>query len=286
LSFFEMTVGMAFDYFAKQEVDIAIIEVGLGGRLDSTNIIVPEISLITNIGLDHQDLLGNTLEKIAYEKAGIIKEGVPVVVSEYQEEVASVFKEITSEKKTTLTFASEKEYRKYKLPLQGNYQEKNIKGVLEVISQLSSFNIQESDIVKGLSNVIKNTGLLGRWQILAKKPLTICDTAHNKEGLSLVLSQVGQQEFRELHLVIGFVKEKDLDGILPLFPKKAIYYFCKPQVPRGLDVEILKEKAGFYNLLGESYSSAKKAYEAAMQRADPEDLIFIGGSTFTVSDVL
>ncbi|MGB5356488.1 MAG: folylpolyglutamate synthase/dihydrofolate synthase family protein [Eudoraea sp.] len=286
LSFFEMTVGMAFDYFAKQEVDIAIIEVGLGGRLDSTNIIIPEISLITNIGLDHQDLLGNTLEKIAYEKAGIIKEGVPVVVSEYQEEVASVFKEITSEKKTTLTFASEKEYRKYKLPLQGNYQEKNIKGVLEVISQLSSFNIQESDIVKGLSNVIKNTGLLGRWQILAKKPLTICDTAHNKEGLSLVLSQVGQQEFRELHMVIGFVKEKDLDGILPLFPKKAIYYFCKPQVPRGLDVEILKEKAGFYNLLGESYSSAKKAYEAAMQRADPEDLIFIGGSTFTVSDVL
>lgn len=286
LSFFEMTVGMAFDYFAKQEVDIAIIEVGLGGRLDSTNIIVPEISLITNIGLDHQDLLGNTLEKIAYEKAGIIKEGVPVVVSEYQEEVASVFKEITSEKKTTLTFASEKEYRKYKLPLQGNYQEKNIKGVLEVISQLSSFNIQESDIVKGLSNVIKNTGLLGRWQILAKKPLTICDTAHNKEGLSLVLSQVGQQEFRELHLVIGFVKEKDLDGILPLFPKKAIYYFCKPGVPRGLDVEILKEKAALYNLLGESFSSAKQAYEAAKQRADPEDLIFIGGSTFTVSDVL
>ena len=286
LSFFEMTVGMAFDYFAKQEVDIAIIEVGLGGRLDSTNIILPEISLITNIGLDHQDLLGNTLEKIAYEKAGIIKEGVPVVVSEYQEEVASVFKEITSEKKTTLTFASEKVFKKYSSPLQGNYQEKNIKGVLEVISQLSSFNIQEGNIVKGLSNVIKNTGLLGRWQILAKRPLTVCDIAHNKEGLSLVLSQVGQQEFKELHLVIGFVKEKDLDGILPLFPKKAIYYFCKPGVPRGLDVEILKEKAALYNLLGESFSSAKQAYEAAKQRADPEDLIFIGGSTFTVSDVL
>lgn len=286
LSFFEMTVGMAFDYFANQKVDIAMIEVGLGGRLDATNIIIPEISLITNIGLDHQDLLGSTLKEIAREKAGIIKKGIPVVVSEFQKEVATIFRDIASEKEASLSFASEEDTKVYELPLLGNYQQKNIKGVLEVIEQLPSYDIKEADLVNGLKNVVANTTLLGRWQILSERPLTICDSAHNREGLTLVLQQLQKLRFKDLHLVLGFVKEKDLDKILPLFPRNASYYFSKPKVVRGLEAEVLRDKAAKFGLIGTSFSSVGSAYKAARDRAGSKDLLFIGGSTFTVAEVV
>ncbi len=285
-SFFEMTVGMAFDYFAKEEVDISIIEVGLGGRLDSTNIIIPEISLITNIGYDHMDMLGDTLEKIAFEKAGIIKEHIPVVVSEYQIEIASVFKKIANEKSAKLTFASTSSFPDYTTSLLGDYQQRNIKGVLETLRGLNGFKVDAVHIQNGLQNVNVNTRIQGRWQILQENPRVICDTAHNKEGLVLVLKQLQEQRFKQLHLVLGFVKGKDLDEILPLFPKKATYYFCKPSIPRGLDAEILAAKAKKYDLKGMAYDSVNEAYEAVNEAASKADLIFIGGSNFIVAEVL
>lgn len=285
-SFFEMTVGMAFDYFAKEEVDISIIEVGLGGRLDSTNIIIPEISLITNIGYDHMDMLGDTLEKIAYEKAGIIKEHIPVVVSEYQIEIASVFKKIANEKSANLTFASASNFPEYTTSLLGEYQQRNIKGVLETLKGLHGFTVDTVNIQNGLQNVNVNTGIQGRWQILQENPRVICDTAHNKEGLVLVLKQLQAQRFKRLHLILGFVKDKDLDEILPLFPKKATYYFCRPSIPRGLDAEILAKKAKKYDLKGMVYGSVNEAYKAVNEEASKTDLIFIGGSNFIVAEVL
>ncbi len=285
-SFFEMTVGMAFDYFAKEKVDIAVIEVGLGGRLDSTNIIIPEISLITNIGYDHMDLLGDTLEKIAAEKAGIIKQDVPVVVSEYQPEIAWVFREKANEKRAKLTFASQKKLPSYTTSLLGDYQKRNIKGVLVTLDKLKNYKVDETHIKKGLQNVAINTGLQGRWQLLGENPKVICDTAHNKEGLSLVLAQLLKENYKTLHFVLGFVKEKDLDAILPLFPKNASYYFCKPNISRGLNAEILLEKAKKYNLKGRGYTSVMEAYKAVNEQASKADLIFVGGSNFTVAEVL
>lgn len=285
-SFFEMTVGMAFDYFAKEKVDIAVIEVGLGGRLDSTNIIIPEISLITNIGYDHMDLLGDTLEKIAAEKAGIIKQDVPVVVSEYQPEIAWVFREKANEKRAKLTFASQKKLPSYTTSLLGDYQKRNIKGVLVTLDKLKNYKVDETHIKKGLQNVAINTGLQGRWQLLGENPKVICDTAHNKEGLSLVLAQLLKENYKTLHFVLGFVKEKDLDAILPLFPKNASYYFCKPNISRGLNAEILLERAKKYNLKGRGYTSVMEAYKAVNEQASKADLIFVGGSNFTVAEVL
>ncbi|MFT6797762.1 MAG: dihydrofolate synthase/folylpolyglutamate synthase [Maribacter sp.] len=285
-SFFEMTVGMAFDYFAQEKVDIAVIEVGLGGRLDSTNIIIPEISLITNIGYDHMDLLGDTLEKIAVEKAGVIKQHVPVVVSEYQPEIAGVFREKANEKIAELTFASQKKLPYYATSLLGDYQKRNIKGVLVTLDKLNNFKVDETHIKKGLQNVAMNTGLQGRWQLLGENPKVICDTAHNKEGLSLVLAQLLKENYKTLHFVLGFVKEKDLDAILPLFPKNATYYFCKPNISRGLNAEILLEKAKKYNLNGRCYATVMAAYKAVNEQASKADLIFVGGSTFTVAEVL
>lgn len=285
-SFFEMTVGMAFDYFALEEVDIAIIEVGLGGRLDSTNIITPEVSLITNIGYDHMDILGDTLDKIAFEKAGIIKQKVPVVVSEYQLDIAWVFEKQAKEKYAKLTFAGVNDYPEYGTALLGSYQQKNIKGVLETLRQLSGFIIDDVHVQNGLQHVITNTGLQGRWQILKEHPKVICDTAHNKEGLVLVLKQLLQENFRKLHLVLGFVKEKDLEAILPLFPKNATYYFCRPNIPRGLDTQILADKAKEYDLKGKAYASVLEAYKAVNEQASKDDVIFIGGSNFTVAEVL
>lgn len=286
LSFFEMTVGMAFDYFAKEKVDIAIIEVGLGGRLDSTNIITPEVSLITNIGLDHTDMLGNSLSIIATEKAGIIKEGVPVVVSEYQIEIAEVFENKASLMNAELVFAGKNLLPKYKTDLLGNYQAKNIKGVLSALKALEGFKIQDKHIVAGLQNVVKNTGLLGRWQVLSNAPKVVCDTAHNKEGLSLVLNQIQQESYETLHIVIGFVKDKNLDLILPLFPITACYYFCKPNIQRGLDETILKKQAANFGFKGETYCSASAALLAAKKRAISKDFIFIGGSNFVVAEVV
>jgi len=285
-SFFEMTVGMAFDYFTKEAVDIAVIEVGLGGRLDSTNIIVPEISLITNIGYDHMDILGDTLDKIAFEKAGIIKQNVPVVVSERQPEIAWVFEQVAKRNNAELTFASEMSFPEYKTSLTGTYQKRNLNGVLETLAQLPGYCIQSSHIEKGLLNVQLNTGLQGRWQQLGSNPKIICDTAHNKDGLILVLEQLLKEEYNRLHIVLGFVKEKDLGTILPLFPQNAIYYFCKPNIPRGLDAEILAVMAKKYNLQGTVYSSVAEAYTAVNEQASKDDVIFVGGSTFVVAEVL
>ena len=286
LSFFEMTVGMAFDYFAQKEVEIAIIEVGLGGRLDSTNIIMPEVSLITNIGMDHLDMLGDTLNKIASEKAGIIKANVPVVISEYQDEIAESFESIAKSKNSKIIFADQVIDKNYKTSLQGNYQSKNIKGVVAVLKELKNFKVKNKHIKRGLKKVVQNTGLLGRWQILNKKPMIVCDTAHNKEGLTYVIQQLGQQRFNQLHIVMGFVKDKDLNVILPLFPKSASYYFCRPNIMRGLEVDALVEKANDHGLLGEAYDSVHEALKAAKQHASKSDFIFVGGSTFTVAEVV
>jgi dihydrofolate synthase/folylpolyglutamate synthase len=286
LSFFEMSVGMAFDYFGQKKVDIAIIEVGLGGRLDSTNIITPEVSLITNIGMDHLDMLGDTLEKIAHEKAGIIKENRPVVISEYQEEIAETFIATAKSKNAKILFAEQVIDRQYKSSLQGNYQSKNIKGVVAVLKELKGFKVKKKHIKRGLKKVIKNTGIMGRWQILGKSPLVICDTAHNKEGLAYIMAQLGQQKFDRLHLVLGFVEDKDLDAILPLFPKNALYYFCSPAVMRGLEVQVLVKKANDLGLEGAPYDSVKSALKRAKKRASKKDLIYLGGSNFTVAEVL
>ncbi len=286
LSFFEMTVGMAFDYFAKKKVDIAIVEVGLGGRLDSTNIITPEVSLITNIGMDHLDLLGNTMKKIALEKAGIIKESVPVVISEYQEGIARTFEQLAKSKNAKIVFADQVVRKEYKTALLGSYQSKNIKGVVAVLKTLKKFRVKKKHIKRGLKKVIKNTDLLGRWQILQRKPMVVCDTAHNKEGLSLVLHQLQQQKFDSLHIVLGFVKDKNLDVVLPLFPKNAIYYFARPNILRGLDVEVLEESAVKHGLSGSAFNSVEKAVEAALRNANKNDFIFIGGSTFAVAEVV
>ncbi|MBT2162061.1 bifunctional folylpolyglutamate synthase/dihydrofolate synthase [Zobellia barbeyronii] len=286
LSFFEMTVGMAFDYFAKEKVDIAIVEVGLGGRLDSTNIITPEVSLITNIGFDHVDMLGDTLPKIAFEKAGIIKEGVPVVVSEFQTETAETFQDVTQSKNAKLIYAEQEIDEVYTTSLLGAYQEKNVKGVMAVIEQLSGFSITHDQLRSGLLKVVQNTGLMGRWQQLKTAPMVICDTAHNKEGLSIVINQVTQQKFKKLFIVLGFVKGKDLNTILPLFPKDAEYYFTSPEISRGLEVNELVDRAEEFDLVGKSFTAVRAAYSAALADAGPEDFIFIGGSTFTVSEVI
>lgn len=287
LSFFEMTVGLAFDYFSKQKVDIAVIEVGLGGRHDSTNIISPEISLITNISKDHMDILGDTLPKIAFEKAGIIKKNTPVIISEYDEETAFVFVEKANLENAPITFASDLKTN-LKTDLQGFYQEKNIKGVIAVLNYLrnNSWEISEENIEKGLLNVVKNTKLKGRWQTISENPKIVCDTGHNIAGISYVIEQISKQDFKNLHLVLGFVKDKDVDAVLSLFPKNAFYYFCKPNIPRGLDAEIVKEIAQQKGLNGNVFGSVEEALESAKQNAQSSDFIFVGGSTFVVAEIV
>jgi dihydrofolate synthase/folylpolyglutamate synthase len=287
LSFFEMTVGMAFVYFAKQKVDIAVIEVGLGGRLDSTNIITPEVSVITNIGLDHTQFLGTTYKAIAIEKAGIIKHNVPVVIGETQKETKDVFKTIAKANQSTIQFA-DKIHSNYKSDLKGSYQKHNIKTAACALHLLSeaSFNISEEHIITGLGNVVENTGLKGRWQELQLTPKVICDTAHNKEGLTYIVKQLAQENYKNLHMVFGVVNDKDVDSILPLLPKDATYYFCKPNVPRGLGAEILKLKFTSSGFKGEAYSSVNSALSQAKISADSEDLIYVGGSTFVVAEVV
>lgn len=286
LSFFEMTVGMAFHYFREEQVEIAVIEVGLGGRLDSTNIITPEVSLITNIGMDHTQFLGDTLEKIALEKAGIIKPMVPVVISETQAETKMIFSLIAHQLKSEIVFADEQPATGYTTDLLGEYQKKNINGVVAAISQLKGFDVPEESISKGLANVVKNTGLLGRWQILQQNPLVVCDTAHNKEGLQLVLNQVQKQTYYQLHIVLGFVSDKDVESVLELFPKEAYYYFVRPSIPRGLDVGVLEEMAKEQGLMGEKYMSVQQGFQKALDSADEGDMIYVGGSTFVVAEVV
>ena len=286
LSFFEMTVGLAFDYFAEEKVDIGVIEVGLGGRFDSTNIITPEVSLITNISKDHTDILGNTLPEIAFEKAGIIKKNTPVVISEYQEETAPVFIKRAKEENAPIVFANELTTN-LTTDLQGIYQQKNIKGVIAVTDFLKhqGWDISDENLKNGLLNVVKNTHLKGRWQTLSTHPAVVCDTGHNIGGLTYVMEQLKKQTYTQLHIVIGFVKEKDVKGVLELFPKEAHYYFCSPNIKRGLAVEILKEIATAKGLKGEAYSSVQEAVSAAKAKAQPTDFIFIGGSTFVVSEL-
>ncbi|BCY28241.1 bifunctional folylpolyglutamate synthase/dihydrofolate synthase [Flavobacterium okayamense] len=287
LSFFEMTTGMAFSYFAKEKVDVAIIEVGLGGRLDSTNVIDPLVSVITNIGFDHKQFLGNTLGRIAYEKAGIIKHRTPVVVGETIEETKTVFRTIAKLNSSELHIAENINFPDYKCELKGDYQKKNLKTVLTVVSLLQvHFSISKKDVERGLLNVSKNTGLKGRWQVLNEKPFVVCDTAHNEHGLRLVLEQLVGLKYNTLHIVLGVVNDKDLDEILPLFPKVAKYYFCSPNLSRGLDEEVLEKKAEVFGLKGKKFNSVRKAYENALQNAGNEDVVFIGGSTFTVAEVV
>lgn len=289
LSFFEMTVGLAFDYFRKEKTDINIIEVGMGGRLDSTNIITPEVSVITNIGLDHTQFLGTTLEAIAYEKAGIIKLKVPVVIGEYTSETRKVFESKAQKTNSTIYFTSDLIDKTPQTVLQGDYQQYNKKTVLQtlrVIQSQKKYNISELNIKDGFLNVVKNTGLIGRWQQINEFPKIICDTAHNSHGLKIVLNQIKKEKFDNLHIVLGVVNDKDLDEILPLFPKSAKYYFCKPEIPRGLDAQILKDAASKFELIGKVYDSVSIAYKKALEKAASNDFIYVGGSTFVVAEIL
>jgi len=310
-SFFEWTVALCFQHFATEKVDIAIIETGLGGRLDSTNIIEPVLSVITNIGWDHTDLLGDTLPKIAFEKAGIIKEKTPIVIGEYQEETFPVFKEksklseseliLAMQKVNVLYFNSSINHAAFDVQFQfglywknvysdltGIYQEKNIRTVLACLEPMRKvgFLINEQHLRDGLSFVKKNTGLLGRWQILNKQPLTICDTGHNINGIAYVLEQISQQNFEHLHFVIGMVKDKDIVKILALLPVNATYYFTKANIPRALSELDLQAQASNFQLKGKTYPSVKEAIAAANNAASKNDLIFIGGSTFVVAEAI
>lgn len=290
LSFFELTVGMAFQYFKEQKVDVAVIEVGLGGRLDSTNIITPILSVITNIGLDHTAILGNTLEEIAAEKAGIIKTNIPVVVGERQTETTSVFDAKTKAVETEISYASDFEYRELESELKGSYQFKNkrtVQRAVEVLNENTTLRISQESLINGIKNVITNTGLLGRWQVIKESnPKIVCDTGHNKEGLTYVMKQIAEEDYKQLHVVLGVVSDKDLSSVLPLFPKNAIYYFSKPDVPRGLEAAELQQKAAHFSLEGKKFKNISEAFKAAKTVANTEDLIFIGGSTFVVAEII
>jgi dihydrofolate synthase/folylpolyglutamate synthase len=333
-SFFEMTVGLAFDIFAREQVDIAIIEVGLGGRLDSTNIITPLVSVITNIGWDHMNILGDTLQLIAGEKAGIIKPGVPVIIGEYQPEVADVFLRKAAQEEAELSFASDEwevevngerlkakgerpmvkgerlkakgdiyipdilelDVQKtnspitnhYSLDLTGSYQLKNVKTVLSAVEELrrQGFVITDEHLQIALRQVKALTGLHGRWEIISHAPLTICDTGHNPDGIQEVLKDITAVDYDHLHFVIGMVNDKDISKVLSMLLRDATYYFCKPDIPRGLEAESLKQEAESFGLLGEVYPSVKDALKAAQTCAGEKDLVFVGGSTFVVAEAI
>ncbi len=287
LSFFEMTVGLAFEYFVSEQADIAIIEVGMGGKLDSTNIISPIASVITNIGMDHMQFLGNTLQEIAGEKAGIIKPGIPVVIGEYTSETKSVFLAKAESCSSPIYFASDEVMTDYPSDLIGDYQVQNRTTVLKTIEVIKNkFPVIQQNIKDGLLKVMSNTGFKGRWHQVHASPTAIADTAHNSHGLKIVMNQLQKQEFDTLHIVLGVVNDKDLADILPLFPQNAIYYFCKPDVPRGLDEKLLRGAASQHGLNGNAYDSVTAAYSEALAAASLNDFIFIGGSTFVVAEIL
>ncbi|MEM8523202.1 MAG: folylpolyglutamate synthase/dihydrofolate synthase family protein [Bacteroidota bacterium] len=310
-SFFELAVAMAFQYFAEQKVEVAIIETGLGGRLDSTNIITPILSVITNISYDHQQFLGDTLPEIAGEKAGIIKRNVPVVIGEKQEEVTHVFEEKAKKENAPIQYASdcinahfldnnlhhstfdiykndELWYEKLEVNLIGNYQRLNLQTALQALELLPSnlFELEEQRLREGLKNLKKSTHFLGRWQVLSETPLILADSAHNEAGIRSVMQYLYNFSFAQLHIVLGFANDKDLDKVLPLFPKNAIYYFVKADVPRGLNAQILMEKAKAFDLLGQSYASVKIGLESAKKSAKEKDLIYVGGSIFVLAEVV
>jgi dihydrofolate synthase/folylpolyglutamate synthase len=315
-SFFEMTVALAFDVFAKEQVDIAIVEVGLGGRLDSTNVINPLLSIITNIGWDHMNLLGDTLPKIAAEKSGIIKPATPVIIGEYQPEVADVFTNKAQQVNAPLVFASDlkagveggksgvdslhfltltvsttdSRLKTYglKLDLPGTYQLNNIRTVLTAVDELRNqgFNITNEHIITALKQVKTLTGLHGRWEVINNQPLTICDTGHNPEGITEVLKNIANVKYEHLHFVIGMVNDKDISKVLSMLPKDATYYFCRPDIPRGLEADAIKQQAAVFGLHGEAYPSVKAALMAAQTNATDKDLVFAGGSTFVVAEIV
>ncbi len=287
-SFFEMTVGMAFEYFKKNSVDIAIIETGMGGRLDSTNIISPELSVITNVSMDHVKFLGNTIEDIAIEKAGIIKSHIPVVIGEKQNDVSNVFINKAEEKKSKIFFAEDFNIKEYECELKGSYQKKNIKTAIVAIELLNDteIKINEKNIIDGLNKIIQNTGIRGRWEIIGNKPLIICDVAHNIDSLSIVINDIISIKSNKIHFVLGFVNDKNLDSIVDIFPESSNYYFAKPNIERGLDELELQELFKNNNRIGESYSSIEQAFKSAIKQSDPNDVIYIGGSTFVVSEVI
>jgi dihydrofolate synthase/folylpolyglutamate synthase len=305
-SFFELSVAMAFDYFSNEKIDVAVVEVGLGGRLDSTNIITPEVSVITNISFDHTALLGNTLPLIAAEKAGIIKPGVPVVVGEHQPETASVFEQNAQQKNAPLIFADTDFHisvqpdgklmvssccniicKGLEPDLKGFYQRRNLLTSIAAIEQLKKkgFELSEQNVVVGLGSVIPNTGLLGRWQKISSSPDVICDTAHNEAGISLITEQLKKCHYDKLHVVFGAVNDKDLVPILKLLPVNAVYYFTRANVDRALDPELLQQQAAIYSLKGKVFSCVNDALVAAKNAAAENDLIFVGGSTFVVAEM-
>lgn len=306
-SFFELTTAMAFKYFAEQHVDVAIIEVGLGGRLDCTNIITPDMCIITNISFDHTQFLGNTLEKIAKEKAGIIKSGIPVVIGETSTETRTVFQNKAAETHAPITFAEDeslvedwktgtdgyriyqtKNYADLKGELGGLYQIKNTNTILTAVRQLKQigYTITEQDIRNGFANVCKLTGLMGRWQTIETSPKVICDTGHNVGGISYIVEQLKHETYKHLHIVIGMVNDKDISGVLSLLPKDAYYYFTQASVKRALPAEEMAQKAYAANLQGGYYDNVQTALEVAKAKADKDDLIFVGGSSFIVADLL
>lgn len=313
ISFFEMTVGMAYQYFKEEKVDYAVLETGMGGRLDSTNISNPVLSIITNIGYDHMAFLGDTLEEIAGEKAGIIKERIPLIIGRRQPETMPVFEKVAAEKKAPISYAedhfelkpvhtahqSEKHYdvwlddelflENINSPLLGDYQAENIATAFQGIKVLNDsgiLNIDKDTMEEGFVSTVDNTGLIGRWTILSTNPLTIADTGHNTDGIGAVIQQLMQMDYEHLHFVLGMVSDKQRDAVLRLLPKNATYYFCKADIPRGLDAETLKDEAFLHKLSGKSYISVMHAYSSAVNNAGPRDLVFVGGSTFVVAEVI
>lgn len=311
LSFFEMTVGMAFQHFKEEKVDIAIIETGMGGRLDSTNLVMPLLSIITNISYDHTQFLGDTLEKIATEKAGIIKSKIPVIIGQTQFETKAVFEEKAAAVNAPIIFAdfvfdanrletADKQVQSFdiwknsllflehlEIPLLGDYQQKNLITAMCAVDQLKKhFDIEEKDIRDGLGAVIRNTGLMGRWQILGRSPLVVADTAHNVAGIKEVAFQLRLTQFKQLHFVLGMVNDKAIDDLLQMLPRHAIYYFCKADIPRGMPAEEIALKAFEFGLRGKVYDSVRDAYFSALNAARSEDLVFVGGSTFVVAEVV
>ncbi|UII31528.1 bifunctional folylpolyglutamate synthase/dihydrofolate synthase [Fulvivirga ulvae] len=304
-SFFELTVGMAFDCFAVEKVDIAVIEVGMGGRLDSTNVIIPEVSLITNISADHMQWLGNTLQEVATEKGGIIKDHIPVVISEKQEGISDVFEHISAERHADLYFAGDsytagfdqagdliiysESNKLISLNIQpaGYYQTKNIPGVLKVIDILRTrgFEIKPEHIKQGIENVKSITGLKGRWHVLSTCPMVVCDVGHNKAGVEFIINQIASTPHKDLYMVWGAVNDKDISDILTILPKEGHYFFCQADIPRALEAEKLHDAAAGYGLKGEVVKNVNEAISIAKAQADHNDLIFVGGSTFVVAEI-
>jgi dihydrofolate synthase/folylpolyglutamate synthase len=309
-SFFEITVAMAFEYFAKEEVDIAIIETGLGGRLDSTNIITPELSVITNIGYDHMNILGNSLEEIAFEKAGIIKQNIPVIVGEYLPQTKKIFDEKAVKENAPISYAQEKRYitewkyehhqlastvankqnderETYHLDLNGIYQNKNLLTVLEAAHQLNlkGWNTTTDVVKKALPQTKKLTGLHGRWEVVHQHPTVVLDVAHNVDGIKQIIEQLEFATYQHLHIVTGMVKDKDVDSVLQLLPKYATYYFTQAQIPRAMEAEVLMQKASEFDLQGNYFNNVNNALQTALSKAHKDDLILVCGSVFVVGEV-